>query len=428
MWRLLTTHFTEFSTNQFASLSEVNHCAFSRDGYLLVAGCEDGSIRIWNIGTGKHLLTAKGHKGPVKVCVFSADAKLFASGSKDCTVRVWDTDKGTCLHVLKGHVQSVESMCFSRNSKLLASGSYDNKAILWDPELGELVNIFAKHKKVIKACAFSKDGQYLATGSWDCTVVLWDVQTLQHQQSLRGHSRKVSCVAFSGIGMLASGSWDKTVRVWDPVKGTLIFTLVEHNGPLMSLAFSLDAILLVTAAKDKKVCIWDCEDGTCKKVLKGHLNIVTCCQFSSFETLLIAGTSDDDQIVTRSVENVDLGIFQVCRSETQMEYDSAHDFCLHFHGKGVSNGTSFLDKDNVQLSYFNSNHSLALYLLTYMVFMSDNGSVLKFAETSPPSSFPNIAELQHPRRSPHSANSEILYIPDMIRPSLTAVPSAALSF
>ncbi|XP_051893403.1 WD repeat-containing protein 38-like [Pristis pectinata] len=269
--------------NDFAIRSslQVNHCAFSQDGNLLITGSDDGKICVWDIGSGKRRVKAKGHKaygyrvctttdvlgvistptGPVKACAFSADSTLFASGSTDCTVRVWNTAKAHCLHVLEGHTKTVETVCFSKDSKLLASGSYDNKAVLWDPQ---------------------------ATGSWDHTVVVWNVRSLKRKMSLQGHTSNVSCVAFSGVGMLASGSWDKTVRVWDPKKGILIFVLEEHAGPVVTLSFSPDAILLVTAAQDGK----------------GMLDVVTSCQFSPFETLLIAGTSDHDLPAAKSTISV----------------------------------------------------------------------------------------------------------------------------
>ncbi|GCB78105.1 hypothetical protein scyTo_0021170 [Scyliorhinus torazame] len=81
---------------------------------------------------------------------------------------------------------------------LLVSGSWDHTAILWDPK---------------------------ATGSWDFTVRVWSLQTMKQKLTLRGHKGNVSCVAFSGIGMLASGSWDKTIRVWDCEDGECKKTL-----------------------------------------------------------------------------------------------------------------------------------------------------------------------------------------------------------
>ncbi|XP_059849488.1 WD repeat-containing protein 38-like [Hypanus sabinus] len=167
----------------------------------------------------------------------------------------------------QGHSKSVETVAFSNDSQVLASAGWDYTVILWEPKLGQLLKKLLGHHNVIKTCAFSHHGEYLATGSWDFKVILWGLQSTR-QVILHGHTGNISCVAFSNVGMLASGSWDKTVRVWDPRTGILIFLLEKHSDRLLALSFSLDAILLVTAAEDGTVRVWDCEEGQCKQVLE----------------------------------------------------------------------------------------------------------------------------------------------------------------
>ncbi|XP_072096768.1 uncharacterized protein [Mobula birostris] len=260
----------------------VNHCAFSCDGHLLITGSNDCKICVWDTRSENCLVKAKGHEGPVRACAFSADSILFASGSADCMVRVWDTARGNCLHILKGHSKSVETVAFSNDSQVLASAGWDYTVILWEPKLGQPLKKLLGHHNVIKTCAgdyifitgeitLLRRGRFpfllLATGSWDFKVILWSLQSTC-QVILHGHTGNISCVAFSNIGMLASGSWDKTVRVWDPRNGILIFLLENHSHHLLALSFSLDAILLMTAAEDGTVRVWDCEDGKCKRVLE----------------------------------------------------------------------------------------------------------------------------------------------------------------
>ncbi|XP_067868009.1 WD repeat-containing protein 38-like [Heterodontus francisci] len=224
-----------------ACFVQVNQCTFSRDGRLLLTGSDDCNVCVWNVGNGNLLSKVEGHTEPHFI---------------DVALTLFSNMVQRAVLLFLGHTKSVESVCFSRDSKLLASGSWDHKAIMWDSKSGLIVKTLSGHQNVIKTCAFSFNGEHLATGSWDYTVRIWKIRKVKRKLILRGHTGNVSCVAFSGFGMLASGSWDKTVRVWDSRNGLLIFLLTEHTGRVMALSFSLDAILLVTAAEDKTV---ECE-------------------------------------------------------------------------------------------------------------------------------------------------------------------------
>ena len=57
--------------------------AFSPDGTRLVSARHDDTARVWEVATGKELLTLRGHDADVLGAVFSPDGKTIATASRD---------------------------------------------------------------------------------------------------------------------------------------------------------------------------------------------------------------------------------------------------------------------------------------------------------------------------------------------------------
>ncbi|CAD5228174.1 unnamed protein product [Bursaphelenchus okinawaensis] len=73
-----------------------NCCAYSRDGKLIAAGCDDGSIHIWKHGglyVNTQYLNRKAHTATVTSMQFSLDNKKLISRSMDGTLKIWELAK-----------------------------------------------------------------------------------------------------------------------------------------------------------------------------------------------------------------------------------------------------------------------------------------------------------------------------------------------
>jgi WD40 repeat protein len=114
---------------------------------------------------------------------------------------------------------------------------------------------------------------------------------------LEGHEGNVLSVAFSSNGkMIVSASEDRTVRVWDTVTGVVQHKMTGHERGVTSVAFSLDGKTIVSGSYDRTVRVWDADTGVEQHKMTGYgLAGVTSVAFSPDGKTIVSGS--DDQTV-----------------------------------------------------------------------------------------------------------------------------------
>lgn len=112
---------------------------------------------------------------------------------------------------------------------------------------------------------------------------------------LRGHTGRVTAVAFSKKGLVASGGGDdNSIILWDvdnkePHEPPRI--LAGHTGGIYSLTFNPEGDTLASGSADGTVILWDVEDGKPRgKPLDKHNNEVTSVAFSPDGEVLAVGS------------------------------------------------------------------------------------------------------------------------------------------
>src|SRR5579859_3326990 len=118
--------------------------------------------------------TLTGHTGTVYRLAISRDGQLLVSGSVDGTVKVWDLSTGKEVRTLTGHESSVYSIAISPDGRTLVSGSHDKTIKVWDLSTGEELRTLTSDSAVW-GIAISPDGQTLVTGGVGSTIKVWGV-------------------------------------------------------------------------------------------------------------------------------------------------------------------------------------------------------------------------------------------------------------
>ena len=72
-----------------------NVYAFSPDGRIIVTGGMD--VKLWEVASGREVLSLAGHTLPVNALSFSPDGKLLVTGCEDGGSRLWDSQTGELL-------------------------------------------------------------------------------------------------------------------------------------------------------------------------------------------------------------------------------------------------------------------------------------------------------------------------------------------
>lgn len=306
--------------------------SFSPDGRILASGGWDNAIKLWDVNTGRELLTLTGHAGAVTCIAFSANGKILASGSMDKTVKLWDVATAKESRMLSGHTGVVQTVSFSRDEKTLLSitqngtakrwdvisgkeletiaeyknptllspdgksfaTTSDNTIELWDLESRKRLQTFNGHAELVSSVVFSADGKTLASSSRDKTVKLWNIQSGKELRTFRGHMHFVMAVAFSPDGkILASGGFDRTVKLWDVETGKELRALVGYSSIIQTVTASPTGKFLAVSNQDKTIKIWDLESKTVVRILAGHSENVISVAFSPDEKILASGSRDD---------------------------------------------------------------------------------------------------------------------------------------
>ena len=276
----------------------VTSVAVTPDGQYAISGCEDQTLRVWELKTGRCILTLEGHTHHVTSVAVMPDGQYAISGCEDTTLRVWKLETGKCIRTLKGLVNRVYSVAVTPDGQYAISGCEDETLRVWELKTGRCIRTLKGHTNwQVDSVAVTPDGQYaISSGSYDNTLRVWELKTGKCIRTLEGHTYNVTSVAVTPDGQYAiSGSGDRTLRVWKLETGRCLRTM---EGPssfvsrVSSVAITPDGRHAISGSYDSTLRVWELETGKCIRTLEGHTYNVTSVAVTPDSQYAISGSED----------------------------------------------------------------------------------------------------------------------------------------
>ncbi|HVX86513.1 MAG TPA: hypothetical protein VH253_17155 [Phycisphaerae bacterium] len=146
------------------------------DGKTFASAGSDGTVKIWDIASGKLLQTIPGPTNIVRAMDYSSDGKQIAVGLQGGLIQILDLQAQKVLASWQAHDIGVDGVRFLPGNQQLISTGCDGNVRTWKTDGTALINA-SVHNSCVGGLDLFPDGRMALTASFDGSAAIFDTQT-----------------------------------------------------------------------------------------------------------------------------------------------------------------------------------------------------------------------------------------------------------
>jgi serine/threonine protein kinase/WD40 repeat protein len=247
-------------------------------GRFIVSTGADGTLKIWNAGTGALVRTIELDEGPA--AALAVDVNRAITGHRSGAIVLWDLERAEKLGVFQHQEAPVSTLAFTGDGNQFAAASEGGAVTLFDIARRIEPTPVIEAQDGAMQLAGARASTLLVAAGQDRTIKLWRTDTRSLARSWRSQGEAPSALGLSPGGRsVASGSAAGSVRLWSTGSSRLQRAFKAHQGRVTSLAFAPNDRLLASAGDDGQVKVWDLRTRRAPRVLRGHSGPVNAVAF-----------------------------------------------------------------------------------------------------------------------------------------------------